>query len=87
MFVILAYDVGSKRVSKARKIIKKYLNPLQESVFEGHISEAKLGKLKKELFEFIDNDYDSVIIYKIGSTRFAKKDEIGKTLNYEPWIL
>ena len=49
MFVILAYDVGTKRVGKALKICRKYLFRVQNSVFEGHLTPAKLERLKAEL--------------------------------------
>lgn len=77
MFVILAYDVDSKRVNKIRKITKKYLTPVQESVFEGFIGESKLNKLKNELQNSIDALTDSVIIYNLGSTCFAQKESLG----------
>ena len=41
MYVILIYDIGVKRVSRIQKICKNYLFPVQKSVFEGNITEAK----------------------------------------------
>ena len=49
MFVIVTYDVNVKRNNKVLKICRKYLVHVQKSVFEGNITEAKLGKLKSEL--------------------------------------
>ena len=46
MFVIVVYDVGSKRVSRIMKTCRKYLSHKQKSVFEGMITEAQLKKLK-----------------------------------------
>ena len=48
MFVIMVYNVGEKRVSKVLKKSRKYLYWVQNSVFEGDISPAKLKKLKME---------------------------------------
>lgn len=79
MFVILIYDVASKRVSKAQKLAKKYLSPVQKSVFEGFITESKTEKLKGEFLSLIDTETDLVIIYKFGSLRFAEKQELGTT--------
>jgi CRISPR-associated endonuclease Cas2 len=45
MYVILVYDFGEKRVNKMLKLCRKYLNWIQNSVFEGEISEAKLKEL------------------------------------------
>ena len=46
MYVILMYDCGEKRVGKMLKLCRRYLNWIQNSVFEGEISEVKLRELK-----------------------------------------
>ena len=46
MYVILVYDIGEKRVGKMLKLCRKYLNWIQNSVFEGEITEVKLEELK-----------------------------------------
>lgn len=87
MFVILVYDVGSKRVGKVIKTAKKYLIPVQNSAFEGVITESKLKKLKNELLSITDTEHDSVIIYKLGSVTYAEKEELGKAKNTDPYFL
>ena len=77
MFVILVYDMGEKRVAKALKRCRKYLNWVQNSVFEGEISEANLAKLKMELERIIVPDEDSVIFYTLRSTRYSQREIIG----------
>ena len=42
MYVIVVYDVGEKRVGKMLKLCRQYLCWIQNSVFEGALSEAKL---------------------------------------------
>ena len=49
MYIILVYDVGEKRVAKALKTCRKYLTWVQNSVFEGEITDAKYKKLKYDL--------------------------------------
>lgn len=39
MFVIVTYDVSQKCVTKVMKICRKYLNHIQNSVFEGMITD------------------------------------------------
>ena len=78
MFVIAIYDVHQKRVSKVRKTIKKYLHPIQRSVFEGEITESKLDALKEELLKIIDVTYDSITIYCLESTKYSSKQQIGE---------
>ena len=53
MYIIAVYDVHHKRVGKVRKVFKKYLFTVQNSVFEGYITESKLNKLKKDLDKII----------------------------------
>ena len=55
MYIIAVYDVHHKRVGKVRKVFKKYLFAVQNSVFEGYITESKLNKLKKDLDKIIDD--------------------------------
>ncbi|MCF6464455.1 CRISPR-associated endonuclease Cas2 [Clostridium sp. Cult2] len=77
MFVILVYDIEQKRVGKVLKTCRKYLYWVQNSVFEGEISEANLIKLKIELKGIIDKDKDSVIIYSFRTTRYSSIEIIG----------
>ena len=77
MFVILTYDINRKRVSKVMKICRKYLVHIQESVFEGTITEGKLTRLKKELKYIVNVEEDSVCIYQMESIKFAYKEQLG----------
>ncbi|NPV81699.1 MAG: CRISPR-associated endonuclease Cas2 [Firmicutes bacterium] len=77
MFVILVYDVNEKRVAKVLKKTREYLYWVQNSVFEGEITDATLKKLKMELGRIIDKDEDSVIIYKLRTTRYSSREIIG----------
>lgn len=77
MFVIVVYDVGERRVAKALKRCRKYLNWVQNSVFEGEISETNLAKLKMELDKVIVADEDSVIFYTLRNTRYSEREIMG----------
>lgn len=79
MYIILVYDVKKKRVQKVMKICRKYLNHLQNSVFEGNITGAKLNRLKNELKPAIEIQSDSVCIFELESTRYVVKEQIGTT--------
>lgn len=78
MYVILVYDFGEKRVNKMLKLCRKYLNWIQNSVFEGEISEVKLKYLLSECRKFMDNKSDSIIIFSGLSEHFIDKKIIGK---------
>ena len=77
MFTIVVYDINGKRTARVMRICKKYLKHVQKSVFEGSITEAKLNKLKKELFRAIVKDEDSIIIYKFETLKYSSKEVIG----------
>jgi len=77
MFVILVYDIEEKRVAKVLKTCRKYLYWVQNSVFEGEISEAKLTALKTEILKIINKEKDSVIIYTFRTTKYSNVEIIG----------
>ena len=77
MFIILAYDVNQKRVGKVLKTCRRYLHHVQKSVFEGTITESKLNHLKRDLQKIIDTEEDSICIYRMESTRYTTKEQIG----------
>lgn len=68
MYVIVVYDVGEKRVGKMLKLCRQYLCWVQNSVFEGELSEVKLKELKLKMEGLIEQTEDSVILFtnKIG---------------------
>ena len=78
MYVILVYDFGEKRVGKMLKLCRKYLNWIQNSVFEGEISEARLKELLMQSDKFMDKDEDSIIIFSGPSQTSMEKRIIGK---------
>jgi len=81
MFVIVVYDFGEKRVGKALKICRKYLTWVQNSVFEGEITEGSLKKLAAELKSKMDMAEDSLLLYTFNSTKYSHKEVIGKEKN------
>lgn len=78
MYVILIYDVGEKRVGKMLKLCRRYLNWIQNSVFEGEISAVDLKSLIVQAQDFMDMDKDSLILFKYKVQLLAEKEIIGK---------
>ena len=72
------YDVNQKRVAKMLKLCRKYLNWIQNSVFEGEITDVKLLELKYKAEEIMDMETDSLIIYKTRQEKWLDKEIIGK---------
>jgi CRISPR-associated protein Cas2 len=77
MYVILVYDVNKKRVNKVLKQCRKYLVRVQNSVFEGTITESNIEKLKRELKDIIIPREDTISIYLLESYRYVRKESIG----------
>ena len=78
MYVIAIYDVGSDRCSKMLKLCRRYLNWIQNSVFEGELTEVKLKALILEAKEIMEEDYDSFIIFQNRHQHWLDKQVIGK---------
>lgn len=77
MYIILVYDINQKRVGKMLRLCRKYLNWIQNSVFEGEISEVKLSELKFSALKIMDPQTDSLIIFKTRQEKWLDKEVIG----------
>lgn len=77
MFVIMVYDINEKRVAKVLKRSRKYLYWVQNSVFEGEISDTNFNKLKMELARIIKENEDSVIFYTFRTTKYSNRETMG----------
>ncbi len=81
MYVIAVYDIGEKRVGKMLKLFRQYLNWIQNSVFEGEITEVKLKELKSKAKQIMKLETDSLIIFKSREARWLEKEIIGEEKN------
>ncbi len=81
MYVILVYDINKKRVGKMLKLCRKYLNWIQNSVFEGEITDAKLLELKYKAGQLMEKDEDSLIIFKSRNEKWLEKEIVGHERN------
>ncbi|MDO7976495.1 CRISPR-associated endonuclease Cas2 [Oceanotoga sp. DSM 15011] len=77
MYVIVAYDINTKRVNKVHKVLKQYLNWIQNSVFEGEITKSKLKSLKNDLKTITDITEDSIIYLETPTKNDFKVNVIG----------
>ena len=58
------------------KLCRKYLHWIQNSVFEGEITEVKLKELLQKAHSFMNKREDSVILFKHPSVVFMDKEVI-----------
>ncbi len=77
MYVIAVYDINEKRVTKMLKLCRQYLNWIQNSVFEGEISDVTLKELKHRAGKIM-KDEDSLIFFMSRDQRWLEKDVLGK---------
>ncbi|WP_310604847.1 CRISPR-associated endonuclease Cas2 [Anaerosporobacter sp.] len=83
MYIILVYDIvmddkGKKILPKVYKLCKKYLSHIQNSVFEGELSESQALQLELEIKKLIRKDTDSLIVFHTRNEKWLKKEFLGK---------
>ena len=78
MYIIAVYDVGQKRCGKMLKLCRGYLHHIQNSVFEGEITEGKLEALKIKAKKIMnEEDGDSLILFKSRNEKWLDKEVVG----------
>ncbi|MEY8380833.1 CRISPR-associated endonuclease Cas2 [Ileibacterium valens] len=79
MNVICTYDISSGTTStKVKKVLRRYLFHIQNSVFHGEITPHQFKKLKDELGQLIANEEDQVIFFYTQENKQLKECTIGK---------
>lgn len=63
IFVLVTYDVPAERTRIYRKLLRKYLEHIQYSVFYGDITEGQLVTIRNEIKNVLDSD-DSIYIFE-----------------------
>jgi len=59
------------------KHCRKYLNWIQNSVFEGEITDAKLKEMLMGVRAIMNEEQDSIILFKSRNERWLDKEIIG----------
>lgn len=78
MYVIVVYDVDQKRCGKMLKLCRKYLHHIQNSVFEGEITEGKLEEMRLKAKRIMKDNGDSLIIFKSRNEKWLDKEIVGE---------
>ena len=76
-YVIVVYDVAVDRINGVRQFLRRYLRWVQNSAFEGELSEGELEKVKMGLKRLIKEDEDSILFYVAQSQKWIRKDVLG----------
>lgn len=77
MYLILVYDVEQKRVAKVCKFLRGYLHWVQNSVFEGELTDGKFKEMQIGLKKRIKQDKDSILFYKLRANYDIEKEVMG----------
>lgn len=81
MFVLLTYDIdqsdGGRRLHRVAQICENFGTRVQNSVFEMDIDLGEMTRLKSDINEVIDQNIDSVRIYKLGKLNKNQVEILG----------
>ena len=77
MYIILVYDIEAQRVAKMLKLCRQYLHWIQNSVFEGELTEFQLKELNVKAKKIMNKEKDSIIIFKTRNEKWLEKEIIG----------
>lgn len=76
-YVIVVYDVQADRTSTFLKYLRRYLTHVQNSVFEGELTEGTLEEVKTTL-ESMLNPGESVMVYRMASETYVDRFVFGE---------
>jgi len=79
VYIVIVYDVSVERVNKVKKFLRQHLHWVQNSVFEGEVTRAEFERIKAGLKDLIEEDEDSVVIYRLRS--MPQRDVMGVEKN------
>ena len=95
MLILVSYDVstespeGRRRLRRVAKVCLNSGQRVQKSVFECQVDLALMEALKNELLDIIDDNEDSLRIYRIVEPLKKNLMEFGKfkALNFESTLI
>ena len=77
VYVVAVYDVEADRTRLFLKFLRRYLTHVQNSVFEGELTEGDLEEIKSEL-ESMLKPGESVIVYRMSSEKYVSRTVYGE---------
>ena len=87
MYAIVVYDVGERRVAKVCKYLRTVLQWMQNSVFEGELTEAQIERMKNRLATLVNLDEDAILIYLLSDEKWLRRDTMGIEKNFRSNLL
>lgn len=77
VYAVIVYDVEAERTRLYRKLLRRYLHHVQNSVFEGEITEGKLAEVTNDL-EGLLKVGESVIVYRMAGESYVTRNVLGE---------
>lgn len=77
MYIIIVYDAEPKRGAKLLKYLRQHLIWVQNSVFEGEVTEAECTIILSSIKDIINKEKDSVLYYIFDSMNYIERGIIG----------
>ena len=96
MDILVSYDIantettGASRLRRIADICAKYGQRVQLSVFECRVSRTRLARLLGEIQDIIDDELDSVLIYRFAGEIDDATVRLGRNADHQlgkPWLL
>ena len=75
-YVIVVYDVRADRTPKFLRYLRRYLTHVQNSVFEGELTEGTLEEVTTTLESMLEAD-ESVMVYRMASEKYVDRFVFG----------
>jgi len=77
VYVVAVYDVEADRTYLFLNFLRRYLTHVQNSVFEGEITEGDLEEVKGKLDSMLEPG-ESVIVYRMSSEQYVSRTVYGE---------
>ncbi len=82
LYYIAVYDISSpKRLPKVLKVFRKYMHWIQNSSFEGELTEGQFIQMRREIRDIINKEKDSVLFFWAEHKKFITKQVLGHEKN------
>ncbi|USZ68380.1 CRISPR-associated endonuclease Cas2 [Halorussus salilacus] len=76
VYVIVVYDMQADRTHLLLKFLRRYLTHVQNSVFEGEVTEGDLETIETRIDSILEPD-ESTIIYEVSSEKLLQREVFG----------
>jgi CRISPR-associated protein Cas2 len=85
MRIIVAYDIREdRRRTRVAKLLEGVLTRVQLSVFEGEVPEDRLQYAVQVASRQIEDETDSIRVYRLCASCAGRVDVYGRTVEVEP---